>query len=55
MHPFLERHGDDVLGILNGFDRVRLRGTLRWLAHTRGMQSFLNGMGGCRSPTSAPM
>ena len=45
MHPFLERHADDVLGILNGFDRVRLRGTLRWLAHTRGMQSFLNAVG----------
>ena len=45
MHPFLERYGDDVFGILNGFDRVRLRGTLRWLAHTRGMQSFLNAFG----------
>ena len=45
MHPFLERHADDVLGILNGFDRVRVRGTLRWLAHSRGMQSFLNAVG----------
>lgn len=45
MHPFLECHTNDVLGILNGFDRVRIRGTLRWLAHTRGMQSFLNAVG----------
>lgn len=43
--PFLAQHADDVLGILNGFDRVRFRGTLRWLAHTRGMQSFLNAVG----------
>jgi hypothetical protein len=41
MHPFFEQHADDVFGMLSGFDRVRLRGTLRWLAHLQGMQSFL--------------
>jgi hypothetical protein len=42
VNPFLAQHADDVLGILNGFDRVRLRGTLRSLAHIRGMQRFLD-------------
>lgn len=39
--PFLARHAADVLGQLNGFDRVRCRGTVRQLAYTRGMASFL--------------
>ena len=41
MHPFLERHADDVLGMLSGFDRLRLRGTLRRIANVQGMASFL--------------
>lgn len=40
-HPFLERHAPDVLGMLNGFDRLRLRGTLRRIANVQGMGSFL--------------
>jgi hypothetical protein len=30
------------MGVVNGFDRVRLRGTLRWLANRDGMLSYLN-------------
>lgn len=41
MHPFLERHAADVLGMLSGFDRLRLRGTLRRIANVQGMGSFL--------------
>ena len=29
------------MGMLSEFDRLRLRGTLRWLAHTGGMCSGL--------------
>ncbi|MDQ3697485.1 MAG: hypothetical protein M3373_05600, partial [Gemmatimonadota bacterium] len=38
---FLERYSDDVFGTLSGFDRVRLRGTLRLIANASGMRSFL--------------
>lgn len=41
MHPFLERHAADVYGMLSGFDRLRLRGTLRRVANRGGMGSFL--------------
>ena len=40
MHPFLERHAPDVLRMLNGCDRLRLRGTLRRIANAQGMGSF---------------
>jgi len=39
--PFVQRHRESVTGILSGFDRVRLRGTLRILAHVGGMMSYL--------------
>ena len=38
---FMERFGTDVTGILSGFDRLRLRGTLRLLYMTNGMAAFL--------------
>lgn len=41
MNSFLLRHQASVLGMLNGFDRLRLRGTKRLLAHVGGMMSFL--------------
>jgi hypothetical protein len=41
MKTFLQRQGSDVKGSLSGFDRIRFRGTLRWLASLRGMASFL--------------
>jgi hypothetical protein len=41
MHPFVQRHRSDVIGVLSGWDRLRRRGTLRWLANCRGMMNYL--------------
>jgi hypothetical protein len=41
MHSFLSRYEPQVKGVLSGFDRVRFRGTLRWLANLRGMLVWL--------------
>lgn len=41
MQQFIKNHQDDVMGVLSGFDRIRFRGTQRWLATERGMMSFL--------------
>jgi hypothetical protein len=45
MKRFLQRHAGQIKGVLNGFDRMRFRGTLRWLAYTDGMRGFLNRFG----------
>jgi hypothetical protein len=42
---FLTRYCADVKGILSGFDRVRFRGTLRWLANLQGMGTWLSHAG----------
>ena len=31
----------DVLGAISGLDRIRFRGTLRWLANETGIRKFL--------------
>lgn len=41
MQSFLQRFGGIVLGVLSGFDRLRLRGTRRLLAHVSGLKHFL--------------
>jgi len=41
MGAFLERYGAMVLGVLNGFDRLVLRGILRPLSVLAGMRYFL--------------
>ena len=41
MQEFTKRHENNIRGVLTGFDRMRFRGTLRWLANTKGMLSFL--------------
>lgn len=41
MQQFLTRHQSVVKGVLSGLDRVRFRGTIRWLATLQGMGSFL--------------
>lgn len=41
MQRFIQHHVNQVTGVLNGFDRLRFRGTLRFLAYTQGMFKFL--------------
>jgi hypothetical protein len=45
MNSFDSVHESKIKGRLNGFDRVRFRGTLRMLANTRGMGCFLHFVG----------
>jgi hypothetical protein len=42
MHSFLRRFAGVVRGVLSGLDRVFLRGTLRGIAYTKGLKSFLD-------------
>jgi hypothetical protein len=41
MQSFLRRMGSKIKGTLSGFDRVRFRGTIRWLSSLRGMGAYL--------------
>jgi len=41
MHEFIARYQDKITGMLSGFDRLVLRGTLRSIAHREGMQRYL--------------
>ena len=41
MKSFIQRFGSKILGILHGFDRIRFRGTRRFLANIAGMMHFL--------------
>src|SRR5260370_40489623 len=41
MHSFLTKFAGVVRGVLCGLDRIFLRGTLRGLAHTKGLKGFL--------------
>ena len=45
MKSFLQRHAAKITGVLSGFDRLRLRGTIRWLANCPGMLVFLSSVG----------
>ena len=44
MNEFIERHRENVIGSLSGFDRVRFRGTLRWLCYADGLGRWLSHM-----------
>jgi hypothetical protein len=44
VNEFIEQHRDSVIGVLSGFDRVRFRGTLRWLCHADGVGRWLTTM-----------
>ena len=41
MKSFIQRFASVVVGVLAGWDRLRLRGTIRGLAHHGGMFGFL--------------
>lgn len=45
MKNFMGVIGKNVLGVLSGFDRLVLRGTMRMIAHTSGMLKFLSSVG----------
>lgn len=45
MERFIARHSAAVIGVLSGFDRLVLRGTLRSLAYHAGMSVYLSAMG----------
>jgi hypothetical protein len=42
VQSFIQRHASKILGVLSGFDRLVLRGTLRWLSYVDGMAQFLS-------------
>lgn len=45
MKSFLQRHTDQILGVLSGFDRLRFRGSLRLLQSEGGVFSWLERIG----------
>ena len=40
-HAFVGRHQGDVIGVLHGWDRLRLQGTLRSLYYQPVMEEYL--------------
>jgi len=45
MDAFIQRHQQDVIGVLRGFDRMRFRGTLRSISYSEGVDRFLGAVG----------
>ena len=45
MNSFIQQHTDSVMGTLSGFDRVRVRGTMRWLCYPDGLGKHLSKVG----------
>ena len=45
MDAFIQRHQQDVIGVLSGFDRMRFRGTLRSICYAQGVDRFLGAVG----------
>ncbi len=45
MKSFIRRHAAKITGALSGLDRLRLRGTIRWLSNCPGMFVFLCSIG----------
>lgn len=45
MKAFIQRHEQDVIGVLNGFDRMRFRGTLRSICYSEGLDRYLGAIG----------
>src|SRR3989442_7274464 len=43
--PFIQRHQADVIGVLHGWDRLRLQGTLRSLYYPSVMEYYLKRAG----------
>jgi hypothetical protein len=45
MKKLKEVYGDEIVGSISGWDRIRFRGTIRWLANKSGMASFMSSHG----------
>jgi len=43
MNEFIAKFGDYITGVLSGFDRLVLRGTLRAICYEQGMEGYLSG------------
>jgi hypothetical protein len=41
----MELYRDNIMGAISGLDRIRFRGTLRWLANEDGLRSFMKNTG----------
>lgn len=42
MKNFMEMYAKSICGAISGWDRIRFRGTIRWLASTPGINSYLS-------------
>ena len=42
MNRFIQHHASKIIGMINGWDRLRFRGTLRMLANVVGLGRFLS-------------
>ena len=45
MQEFIRRHEERVVGVLNGWDRIRFKGSQRMLCHVGGMMTYLSRAG----------
>lgn len=45
MNSFVQKHCSDVIGVLSGFDRLVVRGTVRPISYADGMSRFLSTQG----------
>lgn len=41
MKSFIEKYKKDIIGVINGFDRLALRGTIRMISSVLGMMNYL--------------
>jgi len=41
MREFIANHGEEIAGVLSGFDRLVFRGTLRSISYPQGMMNYL--------------
>ena len=44
-NAFVQRHQSDIIGVLRGFDRLRLSGTFRALYHPPVMEKYIQKAG----------
>ena len=42
MDTLLHKFGDKIKGVLEGFDRIVFKGTIRNIAYALGMEKFIN-------------